>query len=103
MTQGRASSSSLDALHALLAEAQAEELRRNLARARLPKRVVDPADPNKTIANPEYEPLSPKLLAVAIKFLKDNGVDTAETSPRFNDLVEQLNELQVDDPAFLTN
>jgi hypothetical protein len=81
----RASSDALDALHGLLAEAQAEELRRNLERARLPKDHQD------------YQPLDTKLLAVIIKFLKDNGIDAPATSPRFNGIIDELKNLNVDD------
>lgn len=100
----RASSDSLDALHGLLAEAQAEELQRNLARARLSKRVPDPEDPTgkRTIANPDYEPVSPKLLAVAIKFLKDNGIDAPATSPRFSGILDELKQLNID-PTLIAN
>lgn len=81
----RASSDTLDGLHALLAEAQAEALARNLERSRLPK------------DNKDYEPLDTKLVSAAAKFLKDNGVDAPATSPRFSTLVDQLSSLNVDE------
>jgi hypothetical protein len=81
-----------------MAEAQAEELHRALERSRLPKRIPDP-DPTKrgTIPNPDYEPLSPKLLGVIRAFLKDNGIDAPASSPRFSGLVDQLRDLRVDE------
>lgn len=93
----RATDAALDALHALMASAQAEELTRALERARLPKRLPDPEDPRKTIPNPEYAELSPKLLGVIRAFLKDNGIDAPTTSERFSPLVEQLRGLNVDE------
>lgn len=84
----RATDSALDALHALAAESMTDELRRNLERAKLPK-----DDPN-------YEPLSPKLLGVIRAFLKDNGIDIPESSPRFNNLTDQLRNLDVGDDAY---
>lgn len=93
----RATDASLDALHALLADAQAEELRRSLDRARKPKTLRD--EDGKLIPNPEFEPLSPKLLGVIRAFLKDNGIDAPAASPRFNDLVDQLRDLPIDEMA----
>jgi hypothetical protein len=77
-----------------MAEAQAEELRRNLHRARQPKMI---GVEGKQVPNPDYEPLSPKLLAVIRAFLKDNGIDAPAASPRFNNLINELQNLSVDE------
>jgi hypothetical protein len=73
----RASSDALDALHAAVADVLTAKLKGDGVEA--------------------------KDIAVAIKFLKDNGVDAPATSPRFSGIVEELKNLQVDDPSFLTN
>lgn len=98
----RATNDAADALHGLMAEAQAEELKRNLERSRLPKRIPDPEDPTgkKTIPNPDYEPLSPKLLGVIRAWLKDNGIDAPASSPRFSSLTDQLRTMTVDEDAW---
>lgn len=95
----RATDDLLDGLHGLMAESMSDELRRGLERARLPKRIVDPDDPTgrKTIPNPDYEPLSPKLLGVIRAFLKDNGIDAPAASQRFSPLVEQLRDMEIED------
>ena len=95
----RATDAALDALHALLAESMTEELERAIERARLPVMIPDPDNEGKRIRNPEYEPLSPKLLAVIRATLKDNGIDIPSTSKRFNPLVDQLRDLDLDDAA----
>jgi hypothetical protein len=96
----RATDAALDALHSLAAASMTEELRRGLERAREPKtiRVED-----KDVPNPAYEPLSPKVLAVAIKFLKDNGIDAPASAVRFTGIVDELRNLNVDDPNFMAN
>jgi 5S rRNA maturation endonuclease (ribonuclease M5) len=99
----RASNTTLDTLHGLLAEAQTEELRRAIERAREPVMIADPDNAGKKIRNPLYEPLSPKLIAVAIKFLKDNGIDAPANSPRFSPLLDELKKLDVDDPTLLAH
>jgi hypothetical protein len=94
----------MDALHGLLAGAQAEELQRALERARQPRTITVKEDgKDVTKPNPAYAPLDTKLLAVAIKFLKDNGIDAPATSPRFSGIVDELQKLNVDSPDFLTN
>ena len=93
----RASTDALDALHALMANSMTEELGRDLDRARQPKVIPDPCDETKTIANPDYAPLSAKLLGVIRAFLKDNGIDAPSSSPRFNSLVDKLKDLKVDE------
>ena len=95
----RATDAAFDALHALLTDSMVEELRRDLDRARQPRMIPDPADPTQMIANPDYAPLSAKLLAVIRAFLKDNGIDTPATSKRFNSLVNELENLDLDDTA----
>lgn len=95
----RASDAAFDALHALAVEVQTEELRRNIERARLPKRIPDPDCPEQMIANPDYEPLNTRLLQTAIKMLKDNGIDTPALSKRFDSLVDELRDLPLDDIA----
>lgn len=67
----RASSDALDALHALVAETIAKSLRGDNVEA--------------------------KDIAVAIKFLKDNGIDAPASSPRFSGIVDQLKNLDVDE------
>jgi hypothetical protein len=75
-----------------------DALRRNLERSRLPKTVTEKVDgKDVTKPNPDYEPLDTKLLAVAIKFLKDNGIDAPAASPRFDGIIEQLANINVDD------
>lgn len=91
----RATDDALDALHGLMADAQAEELRRALEAARQPRRIADPADATKTIPNPDYAPVSAKLFGVIRAFLKDNGIDAPAASKRFSPLVEQLKELEI--------
>jgi hypothetical protein len=83
----RASDAALDALHALMAESMTDELRRGIERARLPK------------SHDDYEPLSPKLLAVIRAFLKDNGIDAPAASERFSGLASQLADLDLDEAA----
>jgi hypothetical protein len=78
VTNGRASSAALDGLHAAIADVLSAQLK--------------------------GDNVDTKLLAVAIKFLKDNGIDAPATSPRFSGIVDELNRLNVDDdPAHLTN
>lgn len=67
----RASSDALDALHAAVAASLAEALKGD---------------------EPDL-----KAIAVAIKFLKDNGIDAPATSPRFNALLDTLKDLRVDE------
>jgi hypothetical protein len=67
----RAADKTLDSLHALIAE-----------------RLVA------LIAKPD---VSPQMLAQAIKFLKDNGVDTPASSPRISNLERALMELEPDE------
>lgn len=97
----RATDAAFDALHALLVEAQADGLARNLRANRLPRMIVDPTDEagKRTIPNPEWEPLDTKLLAVIRATLKDNGIDVPATSKRFDSLVGQLKDLDLDDVA----
>jgi hypothetical protein len=95
----RATDAVFDALHALLASGMTEELERDLERARLPRMIPDPDNAGKLMANPEWAPLSPKLLAVIRAFLKDNGIDSPAISKRFDGLVGQLRDLDLDDVA----
>lgn len=98
----RATDALLDELHALTASSQAEELKRNLERTRLPMSIPDPDDPTgkRTIANPAYEPLNTKLLALVIKFLKDNGIDAPVSAARFSGLEQQLKDLDLDEVSY---
>jgi hypothetical protein len=93
----------MDMLHGLMAEGMTEELKEGIRRAKLPQMidVPDPEKPGQTqrIRNPEYAPLDTKLLQVAIKFLKDNGVDTPATAERFDSLVGELRDLDLDQVA----
>lgn len=79
-----------------------EELGRDLERARQPRMILDPDDPEqkRMIVNPEWAPLSSKLLGVIRAFLKDNGIDSPSASKRFDGLVGQLRDLDLDDPNF---
>jgi hypothetical protein len=95
----RATDAAFDALHALLADSMTEELERDLEAARKPRMIPDPDDSKKLITNPEWQPLSPKLMAVIRAFLKDNGIDTPATSKRFDGLTSQLRDLDLDDVA----
>lgn len=90
----RATDAALDALHALAAESMSDELRRNLERARQPKMICEDGE---MVPNPEYEPLSPKLLGVVRAFLKDNGIDAPASSERFDSIVDQLRDLEPDE------
>lgn len=94
-TLSRATDRVLDELHGLLAASQAEELQRNLERSRLPRTI--PGEDGKPVPNPDYEPLSPKLLAVIRAFLKDNGIDAPASAPRFDGLIRELQTINVDD------
>jgi hypothetical protein len=67
----RADDKALDGLHALVAQVLADRLR--------------------------DESVSPQMLAQAIKFLKDNGVDTPASSPRISNLERALMELDPDE------
>lgn len=98
---GKATQDSMDLLHGLMAEGMTDELRRALARAAQPPRIPDPADETGKafIENPDYSPLSPKLLGVVRAFLKDNGIDAPASSPRFNSLVAELRDLDPDEMA----
>lgn len=69
----RASESALDALHAAVATV----LKNGLAR----------------------ESPSPQLIAQAIKFLKDNGVDAPAKSARISELADALRDLDLDQLA----
>lgn len=84
---GRATDAALDALHALMAESMTEELRLGIERARLP---VDHKD---------YAPLNASLLGVVRAFLKDNGIDAPAASKRFDGLVNELSDLDLDKVA----
>lgn len=95
---GKATEDALDLLHGLIAESMTDELRRAVERARAPKLLADEKG-ELTLPNPAYEALSPKLLAVLIKFLKDNGIDAPASSPRFNSLAQELKDLDLDSIA----
>lgn len=91
----RGTDQALDALHGILAEALTEEITRSLGRASEPLQIKD--DEGKLIRNPAYAALSPQLLAQAIKFLKDNGIDAPTSSPRISNLERALAELDPDE------
>jgi hypothetical protein len=97
----RATDQAFDALHALLIDSMADELRRNWERAKKPRMIPDPNDATKLVLNPEWEPLSPKLLGVIRAALKDNGIDTPATSKRFDSLLGQLKDMDPDEMANL--
>ena len=73
----RASSDALDALHAKVAEVLKD-----------------------AVSSGEADN---KILAVAIKFLKDNGIDAPASSPRFSGLIDELKNLDVHEDASLPN
>lgn len=95
----RASDAAFDALHALFVEGMTEEFKRELEAARKPRFMQDPDDATKIIPNPEWAPLSAKLMAVIRATLKDNGIDVPATSKRFDGLVNELKDLDLDDVA----
>jgi len=76
---GRATELQLDALHGLLTDALADELRRAKQRA----------DENGT-------PIPPQLLDKVMKFLALNGVDTPANSPRKDPLLAELQDLDLE-------
>lgn len=91
---GKATTDAMDFLHGLMADSMTDELRRAWERAKAPKLItVGEGKEKRTIVNPEYEPLSPKLLGVIRAFLKDNGIDAPASAPRFNALVDKLRDL----------
>ncbi len=92
---GKATVDVMDLLHGLMANSMTEELRRGMERAAQPPRIADEC--GEMVPNPDYEPLSPKLLGVIRAFLKDNGIDAPASSPRFNGLVDQLRDMDVDE------
>src|SRR5689334_10260166 len=96
----RATDAAFDALHAAFVSAQTEELKRELEWARKPRLIPDPDNEGKMMVNPEWVPLSPKLLAVIRATLKDNGIDVPASSKRFDGLVNELRDLDLDDPNF---
>lgn len=93
---GKASTDAMDLLHGLMAASMTDELRRGLERAKNPPRICKDGE---LVANPDYEPLSPKLLGVIRAFLKDNGIDSPASSPRFNGLVDKLRDMNPDELA----
>lgn len=76
---GRATELQLDALHGLLTDALAEELRRAKERA-----------------DRDGTPIPPALLDKVMKFLALNGVDTPAGSPRKDTLLAELQDLDLD-------
>ena len=94
----RATDEAFDLLHAILADSMTDELRRNWERAKKPRTIPD-GENGELKLNPEWEPLSPKLLGVIRAFLKDNGVDSPATSKRFDGLVSQLRDMDPDELA----
>ena len=87
----RASEAAFDALHGLLAEALTAPLKEYLE-----ARAAHLADPSK----PAPPAPSPQLLSQAIKFLKDNGIDTpAKHGGRLGNLAETLGQLDLDEEA----
>lgn len=69
----RATSESLDELHGIVAEVLKAGL--------------------------DSDEVSPQMIAQAIKFLKENGIDAPATSKRMQDLSLALDELDVDEAA----
>lgn len=93
----RATDDAFNVLHAILADSMTDELRRNWERAKKPRMIPD--ENGELKLNPEWEPLSPKLLGVIRAFLKDNGVDSPATSKRFDGLIGQLRDMDPDELA----
>jgi hypothetical protein len=88
----------MDALHALVAEAQTAELERAIEAARQPRTItVTEEGQEKVIPNPAYAPIPASLLAVVAKFLKDNSIDTPATAPRISNILHQLQNINVDE------
>lgn len=92
----RASEDLLDLIHNLTATSLADELKRAAFAAAQPKTIMVEGAPQ---PNPAYAALNPQLIDKARAFLKDNGVDTAEKSPRVDNLANQLHDLDLDDEA----
>lgn len=82
----RASNQALDALHALIADVLMSQLQAK-------------GEDGKSV------PPSPQLLAQAIKFLKDNGVDAPARSERISNLEDALKgfDLDLDEVAVRPN
>lgn len=100
----RASNEAVDLLHSLVAASTTEELRRAVDRARQPRTIeVTEGGLKVTKPNPAYAPLDTKLVAVAIKFLKDNGIDAPASSERLTGLEAELRDLDFDEPHLLAN
>lgn len=94
----RASEDLLDLIHNLTATSLADELKRAAFAAAQPQFLGEDEN-GKPIKNPAYAALNPQLIDKARAFLKDNGVDTAEKSPRVDNLANQLHDLDLDDEA----
>lgn len=83
MSNGRATEAQLDALHGLLTDALAEELRRAKEAAE----------------GPDGKPIPHQLIDKVIKFLGLNGVDTPKAAPRKDTLAAELMDLDLDEIA----
>lgn len=84
----RASNTTLDALHGLLAGALKDELARAIE-------LAQHEDEDKR------KPINPQLLDKVMKFLKDNGIDApGRANGPVADLADELAGINVDDDAF---
>lgn len=70
---GRATEAALDALHAKVADVLTKAL--------------------------DGDDISPQMIAQALKYLRDNGIDAPATSERFDGLMKALEDLDLDDAA----
>lgn len=88
---GRATEAQLDALHALLAGALADELKAAIDRSK--DSVGADGEPIRG------EPINPQLLDKVMKFLGQNGVDSPTQSARKDTLRGVLQDLDLDEEA----
>lgn len=94
----RASSTAMDALHGTMARLLTDELVRAGKAASAPRFTTRTNDEGneERVPNPDYIPLNPQLLDKALKFLKDNGIDSPEKSKAIHDLSVALDDLNLD-------
>lgn len=81
----RAAERELDALHGVVA---------TILKDAITPEVIDLGEGKKKVVYP-----SPQMIAQAIKFLKDNGIDAPAKSKRMSDLASALDDLDTDDAA----
>lgn len=96
----RASEDLLDLIHLLAATALKDELERAAVAAAQPKTIIVDGGEK---PNPAYSAVNPQLIDKALKFLKDNGVDAPAKSDRVSSIAQQLQDLDLGDPAIIPN